>query len=282
MKKLFIAFLFLFLFANKAYAALYINEFSSNGDSDWVEIYNSDSSSVDLSSYILRDSTDSNKLELSGTINGNGFKSFDWGNKLNNDGDTIKLLIKSDESTVDTVIYGNSGALIAPAAGQTGGRSSDGLGKWVVFNSPTRDASNNSSSVYETPVPTATQTPTPTPNPTNTPTPAPTSTPIPSSTPVPTKKITPTEALKITQDPKLTPQVLAAQANAQEPQASAQDDNGVNLGGKLGDLEPQKEQGYDWWKLFIVMGAVIITGAVGVFLYNNHIKERSEELNQEI
>ncbi len=278
MKKLLLAVLFLVLFTRRSDATLYINEFNSGSNSDWIEIYNSDSSSVDLSEYILRDSTDTNKLELTGTVNGNGFLSFDWNSKLNNEEDSIRLLLKSDESSVDIVSYGNSGAISAPSGIQTGGRKPDGSGTWVIFESGTRNLSNNASQVVPTPTPsptnspTNTPTPTPTNSPTNTPTPSPTKTP----TPTPSKGPSPTLVSK----PSPTPQVLAANTSNQAPQQGATSDSNVDLGSNLSDLEKPKEQGYNWWKLFIVMGSVIITGAVGVFLYNNHIKERSEELGQ--
>ncbi|OGH08251.1 MAG: hypothetical protein A2171_02165 [Candidatus Levybacteria bacterium RBG_13_35_9] len=175
-----------------AFASLYINELSSGtSDSDWVEIYNSDSAPVDLSLYILRDGTDTNKIDLSGNIEANGFAVFDWSNKLNNSGDTIRLILNSDSSTIDTVSYGDSGGIIAPQDTQTAGRTPDGSSGIFLLSSSTKGSSNNSSSI----VPTATQTPTEAPTPTKTPTPtkSPTPTPTikPTSTSVPTKTPTP-------------------------------------------------------------------------------------------
>lgn len=181
-----ILFLFLFfIFPNKAFANLYINEFSSGtSDGDWVEIYNSDSNSLSLSDYIIRDSTSSNKIVLTGEIIGYGFAVFNWSNKLNNDGDTIRLLLKSDESSVDQVIYGKDGSIVAPKDTQTVGRIPDGSPSLLNLSISSKGSSNNSASS----VPIDTPTPTITPTPIRTPTP----TKIPTSKPIPTSKLTPT------------------------------------------------------------------------------------------
>ncbi len=68
-------------------------------------------------------------------------------------------------------------------------------------------------------------------------------------------------------------------ASGQNPPQQEVKGADIAMGGNLDDLEAPKESGYNWWRLLIVMGAVIVTGTCGVFLYNNHIKERSEELN---
>lgn len=205
---------YLFFFPKKAFATLYINEFSSDtagsgADQDWVEIYNSGPDAIDLSLYRLRDSTSSNKKDLSGNISGGSFSAFDFSDSLNKTGDTIRLLLISDDvNTVDQVIYGSGGSVGAPSTGQSGGRQTDGGGSWILFSSQTKGSTNNSS----TPVPTATLTPTPsltptsvptptkTPTPTSTPKPAATSTPKPANTatPAPTSKITVTSTPTIT------------------------------------------------------------------------------------
>lgn len=182
-----------FLVPQKAFAALYINEFSSEGSSDWVEIYNSDATSVDLSLWRLRDSTSSNKVDLTGTIDANGFASFDFGDNLNNGGDTIRLVLKTDENnSISQVVYGTPGDLGIPASGQTGGRNPDGSSNWVILASASKGSSNNSSSVVPTNTPTPTDAPSPskTPTPTKSPTTAPTSTPV--KSPTPTVKAGPT------------------------------------------------------------------------------------------
>ncbi len=278
-KVLFFLVLFLFVLHGKAQAALFINEFSSNSNPDWIEIYNSDSSPVDLSNYILRDSTDTNKIDLTGTIQGNSFATFDWSNLLNNGGDTIRLLLKSDESVVDQVVYG-SGSLSAPGSDQTAGRLTDGSSNLVVLSTSSKGSSNNSSSAVATPTPNPTNTPTPQPtnSPTNTPTPTPTKTPTPTPSKGPSPTLAPTS--KITPSPSVVAQVMKAnntngtqQVQGAKTQAQT---SSVDLGGSLGSLE-EKEEPYNWWKLLIIMGTVIVVGACSLFMYNNYLKDKARE-----
>lgn len=176
-----------------------INEFFSNGSSDWVEIFNKSSNPVDLSIYRLRDGSATNKINLSGSIGSNGFVTFPWGDKLNNGGDSIKLVLASDESIIiDQVGYGNAGSdVVAPSINQTAGRQTDGDGSWVLFSSGSKGTPNSSSQLAPTPTieptssPTPTKTPTPTISPTPTNAPTPTKTPTPIKTPTPTKTPTP-------------------------------------------------------------------------------------------
>ncbi|OGY08700.1 MAG: hypothetical protein A2782_04245 [Candidatus Blackburnbacteria bacterium RIFCSPHIGHO2_01_FULL_43_15b] len=191
---------FSILSTKSAFAALSINELASNTegttvDPDWVEIYNSGPDSVDLLLYRLKDGSTNNK-DLSGTLQSGSFASFDWSNRLDNSGDVIKLVLKSDETTsADQVGYGDAGSNVAaPGTGQSAGRSIDGAGAWVLFSTTSKGLSNSSSAAAPTPTPSPT--PTPTPSPTLQPTQAPTNTPIPThaptNTPTPTKKPTPT------------------------------------------------------------------------------------------
>lgn len=127
-----------------------------------------------------------------------------------------------------------------------------------------------------TPTPTPTNTPTPTPNPTATPTPTPTKTP----TPTPTHT-SPSPTTRDAKAPSPSPQMMTAMNTNESMQGPPEQDvkgADISLGGNLDELEA-KTEGYNWWRLLIVMGVVIVTGTCGVFLYNNHIKERSEELN---
>jgi len=175
----FIAAFSMFLFvSNTSFASPLINEFSSSSSSDWVEIYNPDPESIDLSIYRIRDLTATNKKDLSGNLDPGGFATFDWSNKLNNAGDLIKLVLISDESVVDETSYGDQGGISAPQSNQTGGRKQDGNSEWILFITSSKGSSNNSSEVYVPPTPTNTPqlTPTKTPKPTKTPTPVKTKT----------------------------------------------------------------------------------------------------------
>lgn len=156
----FVAFIFLLLFgSSKTFAALYINEFVSDtagtiADPDWVEIFNNGPDSVDLSLYKFKDGS-TNNLTLSGTVSVNEFVTFTWSNKLNKTGDLIKMVLVSDETVVISEVgYGDRGGdLPAPSPGQSGGRQTDGSASWVVFSSPTKNLTNNSSSVAPSPSP---------------------------------------------------------------------------------------------------------------------------------
>jgi hypothetical protein len=168
------------------YAKLWVNEFSSSGSSDWVEIYNDSDAEVSLSDYRLRDSSASNKLDLIGTISAKSFAAFEWSDRLNNSGDAIRLLKKNDESQIeDAITYGGlDGKVIdAPAVGQFAARKIDAGSEFALFASDSRGSTNTTAS----PLPNSTATPTETPKPTLTskPTPTPTKVPTPTKTPTP-------------------------------------------------------------------------------------------------
>ena len=165
-----------------AYAKVWINEFSSSGSEDWVELYNDSDESASLDGQRLRDGSATNKIELSGDIEAKGYALFDWGNKLTNSGDTIKLVSASDEnSVIDLVIYGESGDIVAPSAGQTAGRIGNGSSVWSLFSNGTKSTTNADALPAPTPTTESEKTPTPTKQPT------PTRTPTPKKTPTPTK-----------------------------------------------------------------------------------------------
>jgi hypothetical protein len=150
-KQIFALGLFLFWFfalVETALGAPVINELSSSGSQDWIEIYNPSSDSIDLGIYRLRDSSETNKLDLSGVLDPLSFAVFDWSNKLNNGGDLLKLTLISDSSVVDQVSYGDQGGFMAPEASQSLGRSPDGGSSWVIFTNQSKSSSNNSSSVF--------------------------------------------------------------------------------------------------------------------------------------
>lgn len=191
--KQFVSFLLLLLFFSEAappvYAKLFINEFSSQSSSDWVEIYNDSDNDIPLTSYRLRDSTTTNKLDLNGILAPHGFIVFEWSDRLNNAGDIIKIVKADSESEEeDKVVYGNiEGKVIdSPGSGQFAARITDGGTAWGLFSSSTKGFTN----VNATPAPTATPTPTEQPKPTATPTKAPTPTKSPTQQPFSTQTAT--------------------------------------------------------------------------------------------
>ena len=203
----FLLFLFCSSFAKPTFAVdLVINEFSSDtlgteSDPDWIEIYNNGTENIDLSLYRIRDNSATNKLDLSETIDPKSFKAFDWSNKLNKPGDSIRLLlISNEENIIDEISYGDKGSVSVPSSGQSSGRKTDGVSEWVIFSSSSKESTNNTSAIIPSPtltltptpsptkVPTPTKTPTPTKSPTNPPTPT-TKTPTPTKTQALTKKL---------------------------------------------------------------------------------------------
>lgn len=233
-----VSFLLLPLAESPVFAKVYINEFSSFSNDDWVEFYNDADSDIDLSLYRLRDSTATNKLDPSGAIPAHGYIALDWSNKLNKDGDSIKLVKKDDESVIeDEISYGTSTIPTALTASQSVGRKTDGSTEWVLFDTGTKGASNNSAN--NAIVPTATPTNTPAPK-----TPTPSRVPTPTKVPTPTRKPT---ASKVAPSIKSSTAVLAAK----EVQASATSNKHVLsshpyptaklLENKKKDIKPRKE-----------------------------------------
>ncbi|PJA90390.1 MAG: hypothetical protein CO137_00420 [Candidatus Magasanikbacteria bacterium CG_4_9_14_3_um_filter_32_9] len=99
--------------STKVIADIKINEFLPNpneGD-EWIEIYNSTTSTVELTDWFLKDNTGT--FILNGDISALGFFVYEFSSsKLNNNGDIIQLFYKDgekvDETTYSTVGKGNS------------------------------------------------------------------------------------------------------------------------------------------------------------------------------
>ncbi|OGH15092.1 MAG: hypothetical protein A2860_00170 [Candidatus Levybacteria bacterium RIFCSPHIGHO2_01_FULL_37_33] len=194
-------FLYFFIFISKSFAdgSLAINEFLAHPSSgaDWVELYNKTSENITIDNWKIVDTT-STIITLSGSIDGNGFRTFDVSNRLNNSGDTVILKNQSDE-IVDSYSYTSD-----PGLGTSMGRQPDGENFWVNFSSPTKGSTNNTS----IPIPTSTTAPTATPKPSPSPTPVPTS--KPTSTKSPTKiPATPAPPQKISSSIPSARQVLS-------------------------------------------------------------------------
>jgi hypothetical protein len=178
-----------------------INEFSALSSPDWVELYNPGEEIASLDGWVIRDETQSNKIDLAGLICPGSFRKFDFSNRLNNGGDEIRL-IDGDGNEIDLVIY-FSQVIPTHLIGQSTGRNPDGADSWQVFPLPnpqdepcflptptllpTAAVSITPSPVFTPtifPSPIVSLTPTPNPTPTTTPTPA--LTPISTPAPIPT------------------------------------------------------------------------------------------------
>ncbi|MDO8451488.1 MAG: VanZ family protein [bacterium] len=190
----------LFLVPFRVSAGVVINEFLPNPSTDaneWVELYNTGSDSIDLSTYSLEDAVGSNKaLTGLGSISPGGFAVYEYsgGDGWLNNGSGDTLFLKDSSGTnIDQYEY-----LSDPGDGITFGRYPDGTGSFIVLSGVSRGGAN---SAPPTSTPTSTLTPTPIP-PTETPTPtpqsdSPTSTPTSTTAPTntPTSTPTPTSAL---------------------------------------------------------------------------------------
>lgn len=186
-----LVFLLLQIATTHAFAKLVINEFSSSTADDWVEIYNDSSDIVLLSDFRIRDSSATNKLDLDGTLSPFSVVAVDWNNRLNKNGDTIKIVAKNNEGDVeDQVTYGE-GAIPAPGDNQSSGRKTNGSSEWGLFAVSTKGSSNEIATFIQ---PTPTATPIPTKSPTMQKTPTPTKVPTATKMPTATKIPTPTKS----------------------------------------------------------------------------------------
>lgn len=206
----YLVFSFLFLLIpSQIFAQIVINEFSSDNNPEWVELYNTSSGSISLKGCVLfmQDNPETNqKITFSEESSIDKFflikqGDYNWGANsywLNNDSDKIILNCEGEEK--DSIIYGNTenADVDAPDEEQSAGRNPDGEGTWSILAEMTPKEHNSSP---------------PTPSPTNTPipsnTPTPTKTPTPTSVPSATKTPTPKPTVKIVNTPTSTPKLLA-------------------------------------------------------------------------
>ena len=138
LKKLII---FLFVLINLAFVSIatsevLINEFLAQGSAkDWVEIYYTGSSSANLTSFAINDST-SQMAALNLILNStNRFAYFNVSTRLDNSGDSIKL-INSSGGIVDIYTYTHSAPNISE------GRYPDGSSVWGTFKTLTPREAN--------------------------------------------------------------------------------------------------------------------------------------------
>ncbi len=127
-----------------SFSSITINEFVSDPDSgnEWVELYNSSTSSLDLAGGYICDSrnTTSTCKTISGTIGPNGWLKIDLqtDSYLNNTGDSV-ILKNSNGDVADEIVY-DAGSI--PAKGQSLARSVDGAGDWQITTQITPGAGN--------------------------------------------------------------------------------------------------------------------------------------------
>lgn len=135
-----------FIFTPHCFASsdVLINEFVPKGDQEWVEIFNSGPTEVNLAGWSLKDKAQSPKsLDSLGIIKAGGlgvyYNAKGW---LNDSGD--KITLKNDQDKlIDEIIYGNeSGSIIkSPKQGKSGARTPDGE-DWKTDINSTPGSSN--------------------------------------------------------------------------------------------------------------------------------------------
>lgn len=128
---------------------LRINEIMTNPatGTEWVELYNSATTSIDLSGGTLCDSrADTCTISiLEGAVEPLNWSTvFLSGSKLNNDGDSVYLK-NPDGAIIDEITYGNGSP--TPDKGQSLARKSDGIDTdtiddWAITTNPTGGSSN--------------------------------------------------------------------------------------------------------------------------------------------
>jgi hypothetical protein len=160
---LFYLLVFFFSSSSLALAQVVINEFSSNSNPEWVELYNNSSDQIfDLSGWKLVDENNlsADDLSLDGCIAPYSFRLFEqqtgkyW---LNNDGDIISLKNQNDNLVDEVVAYGNKGSIPAPAPGQSASRNPTGGSNWEISDSPSPTNNNCQPTPTPTPEPTPTE-----------------------------------------------------------------------------------------------------------------------------
>lgn len=224
---------------------------------DWVEISNPSSSTttVDLTQFRLRDTTKSNKVDLHGSLPPGGFAVFSFGNKLNNTGDTVRLVQISVEQDIDTISFGK-GTLCKTEVGQSVFKE----GREMKVGVPTKGTENKGG------VPCVAETASAKPIPTGTPkiiiTPSPVTTPVVLSAKNTEVVEEPTD-LKSTKEETPTPLAETTEQILYEstPEATT--------------LSSYSPLGY----LFISLGVLcLVSGVVlGIFCVKQYNKKRYEE-----
>jgi len=148
-----------------SFSQVIINEYSSsnltgyldnyNKAEDWIELYNTSSSSIDIGGYFLSDDGDNpTKWEIpSGTIiSGNGYKTF-WASgrdEFSNGNYHTSFKLKQTKETPEHVVFSDpSGSIIndfqleLTQLEHSMGRQPNGADTWAIYSSPTKGVINS-------------------------------------------------------------------------------------------------------------------------------------------
>ena len=172
--KICFSFAVIFLFAaqrNSLDAQIMINEFSASNLNqfvddhsdygDWIELYNAGTSPVDLDGYYLSDDSLQNtkwQFPVGTMVTAQGFIRI-WASGRNVVVDTnyhTNFTIKQTKNNPESIVLSNPlGIRIdmirikqKTQLGHSYGRTTDGSNNWSIFQSPTPNASNNTSTAY--------------------------------------------------------------------------------------------------------------------------------------
>jgi len=171
---------YIVLNTTKVFAAIHLNEIypaPQTGDSEWIELYNDENTSLDITNYYLIDLAN-NKIKLAtDSAQPLGFIIATSSSILNNNGDTVFLKNNLNE-TLEVASY--SGSFDST---KSYSRCPDGIGDWFSSNIITKNASNYPACIILTPTLTPTLEPTLTPETSGRINPSPTETQTP--TPIP-------------------------------------------------------------------------------------------------
>ncbi len=126
---------------------------------DWIELYNTTASTINLSGYYLSDKVSTPKKWQFGagvSIPANGFLRI-WasGNNINT-GANLHTNFSLTQTKPEVIILTSPAlttvdvkTLVPTQAGHSYGRKTDGNSTWAVFSAPTPNASNNTATAYQ-------------------------------------------------------------------------------------------------------------------------------------
>ncbi len=166
MSKLYTLFLLCFFCFQSIDAQVVINEFSAANrntlvdnyfeEEDWIELYNTSSSAVDISGYFLSDKLDNPtkwEIPLGASIPANGYFLVQASGRDEVSGGNYHASFKITQTKNEAVILTDASGTILDSyvievpnqLDHSYGRVPDGTGAWGVITSPTPDAANSSS-----------------------------------------------------------------------------------------------------------------------------------------
>jgi hypothetical protein len=119
--------------------AIKINEFSSYGNSDWVELYNTTGASVDVAGWYVQNGSGVQQT-LAGSIAAHDFLLVQKANFLSDTQDVIRLF-DDTPAMIDVTSYGSLSSAPVPSEGKSSALVTDGGAVWALA-SPTPGYTN--------------------------------------------------------------------------------------------------------------------------------------------